>query len=311
MCIISRIYGPKIIESSIIIFKSKQHHLFSMAEDMAPRETTPNTESHNQAQDALNTPASGSGAPNQQQLLSGLTTLLQGATITPQGNNQARVINQFNKFKPPTFLGREGPVAIEEWLLNLESIFDYMACTDEQKVSCAVFQLKEDARTWWNGSWRLRTEDERKMLSWEGFKEIVLDKYYPQAYKFTYIRDILSEFSINFVVSVSICKHNYCLPFLEVPSNVAEHIPLQLIGHRQIALTSGHYNDVRVYRLQIRRLCSKLYSVVRARKILYYTGSQWNQLYGYLDEWSAYKPLLEDYDTIHHRRDPQHAIANI
>ncbi|KAL6576825.1 hypothetical protein OROMI_011101 [Orobanche minor] len=49
---------------------------------------------------------------------------------------------------------------------------------------------------------------------------------------------------------------------------------------------------------QIRRLCSKFYSRVRARKILYYTGDQWNQPAGYLESSSVYKLLLEDYDTI-------------
>ncbi|KAL6550302.1 hypothetical protein OROMI_020790 [Orobanche minor] len=62
---------------------------------------------------------------------------------------------------------------------------------------------------------------------------------------------------------------------------------------------------------QIRCLCSKFYSRVRARKILYYTGSQWDQPIGYLEASSTYRPLLEDYDTIHRRRAIEHAIYNL
>ncbi|KAL6541117.1 hypothetical protein OROMI_025000 [Orobanche minor] len=61
---------------------------------------------------------------------------------------------------------------------------------------------------------------------------------------------------------------------------------------------------------QIRRLCSKFYSRVRARKILYYTGDQWNQPAGYLESSSVYKPLLEDYDTIDRQRTLERLIDN-
>ncbi|KAL6584173.1 hypothetical protein OROMI_003462 [Orobanche minor] len=61
---------------------------------------------------------------------------------------------------------------------------------------------------------------------------------------------------------------------------------------------------------QLRCLCSKFYSRVRARKILYYTCSQWNQPAGYLDASTTYKLLLEDYDTIARRCALEHAIAN-
>ncbi|KAL6503976.1 hypothetical protein OROGR_025899 [Orobanche gracilis] len=61
---------------------------------------------------------------------------------------------------------------------------------------------------------------------------------------------------------------------------------------------------------QLRCLCNKFYSLVRARKILYYTGNQWDQPSGYLGVSAAYKPLLEDYDTLDRRRALEHAIAN-
>ncbi|KAL6583932.1 hypothetical protein OROMI_003221 [Orobanche minor] len=61
---------------------------------------------------------------------------------------------------------------------------------------------------------------------------------------------------------------------------------------------------------QIRRLCNKFYSRVRARRVLYYTGDRWDQPAGYLASSSVYKPMLEDYDTIDHRRALERLIDN-
>lgn len=65
-------------------------------------------------------------------------------------NNTSMVVEQFHRYKPPTFNGRATPLAAEEWLRALERIFKYIACLDTRKVSCAVFQLTEDADHWWS-----------------------------------------------------------------------------------------------------------------------------------------------------------------
>ncbi|KAL6545055.1 hypothetical protein OROHE_009962 [Orobanche hederae] len=75
----------------------------------------------------------------------------------------------------------------------------------------------------------------------------------------------------------------YDMPF-QCPSNSPSEI------FRDVTL------DVLTPRLPIRRLCGKLYSNVKARTIVYYTGDRWNQPYGYLDETPGYNPLLQDYD---------------
>ena len=56
-----------------------------------------------------------------------------------------QVVEQFCRFNPPVFNGRGEPAVAEEWLRSLERIFTHIACTDAQKVSCAIFQMTEDA----------------------------------------------------------------------------------------------------------------------------------------------------------------------
>ncbi|GFY84460.1 hypothetical protein Acr_03g0012340 [Actinidia rufa] len=49
---------------------------------------------------------------------------------------------QFLKFDPPDFFGSTKPLEAEEWLKRMESIFDVMRVTDEEKMILAPFKLK-------------------------------------------------------------------------------------------------------------------------------------------------------------------------
>ena len=37
----------------------------------------------------------------------------------------------------------------EDWISRMEKIFEYLQCTDEQKVRYATFMLERDAEHWW------------------------------------------------------------------------------------------------------------------------------------------------------------------
>ncbi|XP_057775166.1 uncharacterized protein LOC130994153 [Salvia miltiorrhiza] len=72
---------------------------------------------------------------------------------------------------------------MEEWIRELERIFEHIECTDAHKVSCAVFQLCEDASHWWESFKRSMTEQARQGLTWNRFKEIVTNQYFPRSYR--------------------------------------------------------------------------------------------------------------------------------
>ncbi|XP_057780033.1 uncharacterized protein LOC130998636 [Salvia miltiorrhiza] len=58
------------------------------------------------------------------------------------------IIEQFRRMGPPRFKGTEGPEDTEEWIRELERIFELMGCSEEQK----------------------------------DFKELIMDRYFPQSY---------------------------------------------------------------------------------------------------------------------------------
>ncbi|CAA0839508.1 Unknown protein, partial [Striga hermonthica] len=60
-------------------------------------------------------------------------------------------------------------------------IFEVMECPDRYRVVCAQLQLTGDARLWWNAYWCMRP-GEKAGCTWDMFKELVRDKYYPSYY---------------------------------------------------------------------------------------------------------------------------------
>lgn len=54
----------------------------------------------------------------------------------PAQNNQEQnprprpMMEQFRRFQPPRFNGRGGPTVVEEWIVELERIFEHMELTE-------------------------------------------------------------------------------------------------------------------------------------------------------------------------------------
>ena len=51
--------------------------------------------------------------------------------------------------KPTEFAGSIDPLEAEEWISSMETILDFMQLNDQERVACASFMPKKDARHWW------------------------------------------------------------------------------------------------------------------------------------------------------------------
>ncbi|XP_012838034.1 PREDICTED: uncharacterized protein LOC105958576 [Erythranthe guttata] len=76
---------------------------------------------------------------------------------------------------PSEFHGGPDPVVAEEWIKSLEVIFDYMQMNDRERVHCALFLLRNEARNWWEGA---KEGIELENLSWQAFKVQFFEKYF-------------------------------------------------------------------------------------------------------------------------------------
>ncbi|XP_062093562.1 uncharacterized protein LOC133799576 [Humulus lupulus] len=78
------------------------------------------------------------------------------------------------KQAPPTFEEKADPMVAEDWLRLVEAIFDHMELNDRQRVSCAVYLLKMDARIWWDV---IKQTRDLNTMTWAEFVQ-AFRKYY-------------------------------------------------------------------------------------------------------------------------------------
>ncbi|KAL5537508.1 hypothetical protein UlMin_045605 [Ulmus minor] len=80
--------------------------------------------------------------------------------------------------KPAEFVGSSDPLEAEEWLSLIETILEFMELSDREKVMCASYMLRKDARYWWD-SVKLRRNVHA--MTWVEFVGEFNQKYYNQA----------------------------------------------------------------------------------------------------------------------------------
>ncbi|XP_047339990.1 uncharacterized protein LOC124943536 [Impatiens glandulifera] len=92
-----------------------------------------------------------------------------------QEGGKAPVYKQFMTFKPAEFKGSTNPIVSEEWVQSMETIFEFMQISEVERVMCATFMLRDDARIWWQGA---KAALDLNRISWGEFKEVFYGKYF-------------------------------------------------------------------------------------------------------------------------------------
>ncbi|XP_042009132.1 uncharacterized protein LOC121757693 [Salvia splendens] len=97
--------------------------------------------------------------------------------------NEREYIKAFRKENPPKFDGLGEPPKAEAWVRDIERIFEFMGCTDKERLACVTYQLTGPADFWWETKKRTMDPARREALTWEEFKEEVYNKYVPESYR--------------------------------------------------------------------------------------------------------------------------------
>ena len=82
------------------------------------------------------------------------------------------------KRNTPVFEGTTDPVVVKEWVSMIEKIFEFVQIEDEEKVKCAVYMLRKDARIWWEA---MKKSRDVTIMTWVEFLREFNSKYYSQA----------------------------------------------------------------------------------------------------------------------------------
>ncbi|XP_062075124.1 uncharacterized protein LOC133779147 [Humulus lupulus] len=88
------------------------------------------------------------------------------------------VYERFRKQAPQNFEGKAHPIVANDWLRSVEAIFDHMELNDRQRVSCAVYLLKMEARIWWDV---IKQTRDLNTMTWVEFVQTFNKKYYRAA----------------------------------------------------------------------------------------------------------------------------------
>ena len=104
----------------------------------------------------------------------------------PQPQQEPRVLalglklasEQFMKRNPIVFEGTVDPSVAEECVSMIEKIFEFVQIEDIEKVKCAIYMLRKDARIWWDV---VKKTHDVITMTWAEFLVEFKSKYYSQA----------------------------------------------------------------------------------------------------------------------------------
>ncbi|GMN31433.1 hypothetical protein TIFTF001_044577 [Ficus carica] len=82
---------------------------------------------------------------------------------------------RFRRMKAPEFEGFTDPIEADNWLIDIQVILDFMGHTEHEKVLCASFALKKDARHWWM---TVQMRRDVANMSWQDFVAEFRTMYY-------------------------------------------------------------------------------------------------------------------------------------
>ena len=91
------------------------------------------------------------------------------------GFEREPLYTRFGKLKPTEFAGSTDPLEAEEWLSSMETIFEFIRLTDQERVAYASFMLKKDARHWWV---TVKMTRDVTVMTWAEFVREFNQKYY-------------------------------------------------------------------------------------------------------------------------------------
>ncbi|GMN48464.1 hypothetical protein TIFTF001_017633 [Ficus carica] len=82
---------------------------------------------------------------------------------------------RFRRMKAPEFEGLTDPIEADNWLMDIQVILDFMGLTEQERVLCATFALKKDARHRW-----ITVQMRRNVaaMSWQDFVAEFKTMYY-------------------------------------------------------------------------------------------------------------------------------------
>ena len=88
---------------------------------------------------------------------------------------QEPLYQRFSNMKPKEFEGSSNPLDAEEWLSSVQLIMEFMELNDRERVFCASFMFKREARYWWDSA---KARRDVNAMTWAEFVEEFNGKFF-------------------------------------------------------------------------------------------------------------------------------------
>ena len=110
--------------------------------------------------------------------------------VPPAGEvNREPLFERFRKQHPPTFEGSTDPLVAEQWMDLITSTLDFMGVIGNDRVSCASYMLRDDARIWWGVVSQIR---DVRAMTWEQFQCLFNEKYFSDVIRSSKMEEFVS-----------------------------------------------------------------------------------------------------------------------
>ena len=123
---------------------------------------------------------------------------------------------RFRKQQPSIFEGGPDPLKAEQWMTMITTSLDFMRVEGHDRVACATYMLREDARIWWEVA--SQTKDVTA-LTWERFKDLFSHKYYNVAIRAAKVNEFVG------LVQGSMTVTEYALKFDRLAKFAPDLVP--------------------------------------------------------------------------------------
>ncbi|KZV37464.1 Pol polyprotein [Dorcoceras hygrometricum] len=92
------------------------------------------------------------------------------------------LLKRFQSFKPPTLAGTEHAIECENWLEDIEQLFEALDYTDDRRVKLIVHQLHGLGKSWWIAT-KKALENQGTVITWAVFRTAFYQRFFPVSYR--------------------------------------------------------------------------------------------------------------------------------
>ncbi|XP_047155810.1 uncharacterized protein LOC124826898 [Vigna umbellata] len=106
-----------------------------------------------------------------------------GASSSNANHPSEWSLESFLQHHPAKFNGKCLPDEADQWLRDMERIFNAKRCPDENRLAFTEYLLTEEASHWW-ASMRAILTDAQNPITWEVFRSKFYEEYFPDSVRF-------------------------------------------------------------------------------------------------------------------------------